>query len=86
MLSTREGIQRATSTPRNVEGAWVKDMNVLIQDGSLTGYKANVAITFVLWRMHRAEWRPEALRTPPGRPRVPQRRAGVLQERLRRKK
>ncbi|MDQ4003025.1 MAG: dodecin family protein [Actinomycetota bacterium] len=42
------GIQRATSTLRNVEGAWVKDMNVLIQDGNITGYKVNLAITFVL--------------------------------------
>ena len=42
------GIQRATSTLRNVEGAWVKDMNVLIQDGNITGYKVNLAITLVL--------------------------------------
>jgi hypothetical protein len=26
----------------------VKDMNVMIEDGSIVGYKANVAITFVL--------------------------------------
>jgi dodecin len=43
-----QGIQRATSTLRNVEGAWVKDMNVLIQDGNITGYKVNLAINFVL--------------------------------------
>jgi flavin-binding protein dodecin len=42
------GIQRATSTLRNVEGAWVKDMNVLIQDGNITSYKVNLSITFVL--------------------------------------
>ncbi len=43
-----QGIQRATSTLRNVESAWVKDMNVLISDGNITGYKVNLAITFVL--------------------------------------
>ncbi len=43
-----QGIQRATSTLRNVEGAWVKDMNVLISDGNIRGYKVNLAITFVL--------------------------------------
>ncbi len=43
-----QGVQRATSTLRNVEGAWVKDMNVLIQDGRISGYKVNLAITFVL--------------------------------------
>ncbi len=43
------GIQRATSTLRGVESAWVKDMNVLVgEDGSISGYKANLAITFVL--------------------------------------
>lgn len=43
-----EGINRATQTLRGVEGAWVKDMNVLIQDGNITGYKVNLAITFML--------------------------------------
>ena len=44
----REGIDRATSTLRNVEGCWVKDMNVLIDNGSIVGYKVNLAITFVM--------------------------------------
>ncbi len=43
-----EAINRATKTLRGVEGAWVKDMNVLISDGQITGYKVNVAITFEL--------------------------------------
>ena len=43
-----QAIKRATSTLRNVESAWVKDMNVLIEDGNIRGYKANLAITFVL--------------------------------------
>jgi flavin-binding protein dodecin len=41
-------IKRATSTLRNVEGAWVKDQNVLIENNNITGYKVNLAITFVL--------------------------------------
>ncbi len=41
-------VQRATQTLRNVESAWVKDMNVLISDGNIQGYKVNLAITFVL--------------------------------------
>jgi flavin-binding protein dodecin len=41
-------VNRATSTLRNVESAWVKDMNVLIENNSITGYKVNLAITFVL--------------------------------------
>ncbi len=43
-----EGVNRATSTLRNVEGCWVKDMNVMIENGSITGYKVNLAITFLL--------------------------------------
>ena len=42
------GIQRATSTLRNVESAWVKDMNVMIENNQVTAYKVNLAITFVL--------------------------------------
>ena len=44
----REGIDRATRTLRGVEGCWVKDMNVLIDNGSIVGYKVNLAITFVM--------------------------------------
>jgi dodecin len=43
-----EGVNRATSTLRNVEGAWIKDMNVMIENGSITGYKVNMEVTFVL--------------------------------------
>ena len=41
-------VNRATQTLRNVESAWVKDQNVLIENNSIMGYKVNVAITFVL--------------------------------------
>ena len=43
-----EVVARATKTLRGVEGAWVKDQNVLIENGSITGYKVNLAVTFVL--------------------------------------
>ena len=43
-----QGIRRATSTLRNVESAWVKDMNVMIENNQVTAYKVNLAITFVL--------------------------------------
>ena len=43
-----QAVSRATETLRGVEGCWVKDMNVLISDGQITGYKVNVAITFQL--------------------------------------
>ncbi len=37
-------VARATKTLRGVEGAWVKDQNVLIEDGNIVGYK-------VMWRL-----------------------------------
>jgi dodecin len=43
-----EAVARATRTLRGVEGAWVKDMNVSIEDGKITGYRVNVEVTFLL--------------------------------------
>jgi flavin-binding protein dodecin len=43
-----EAVARATKTLRGVEGAWVKDQNVLIEDGNIVGYKVNVEVTFLL--------------------------------------
>ena len=43
-----EAVARATKTLRGVEGAWVKDMNVSIEDGKIKGYRVNVEITFQL--------------------------------------
>jgi dodecin len=43
-----EAVTRATKTLRGVEGAWVKDQNVLIEDGNIKGYKVNVEVTFLL--------------------------------------
>lgn len=43
-----QGVKRATSTLRNVESAWIKDMNVLIENNEVAAYKVNMAITFVL--------------------------------------
>jgi dodecin len=44
----QQGIARATKTLRNVEGAWVKDQNVMIEAGNIVGYKVNLEVTFVL--------------------------------------
>jgi flavin-binding protein dodecin len=41
-------VARATKTLRGVEGAWVKDMNVSIEDGNIKAYKVNVEVTFQL--------------------------------------
>jgi flavin-binding protein dodecin len=43
-----QAVTRATKTLRGVEGAWVKDQNVMIENGNIVGYKVNVEITFML--------------------------------------
>jgi flavin-binding protein dodecin len=42
------GVSRATATLRGVQGVWIKDMHVVIEHGSIVGYKVNMEITFVL--------------------------------------
>ena len=44
----REGIERANKTLRNIQSAWVKDMNILIEYGQIRAYKVNLLVTFVL--------------------------------------
>jgi len=43
-----EAVARATKTLRGVEGCCVKDQNVMIENGNITGYKVNVEIIFML--------------------------------------
>ena len=43
-----QAVARATKTLRGVEGAWVKDQKVMIENGNITGYKVNLEITFML--------------------------------------
>jgi dodecin len=41
-------VARATKTLRGVEGAWVKDMNISIEDGNIKTYRVNLEVTFQL--------------------------------------
>jgi flavin-binding protein dodecin len=44
----RVGLERANSTLRNVEGAWVKEQKVELENGVITAYYVNMLVTFVL--------------------------------------
>jgi flavin-binding protein dodecin len=46
--AVQQSVARANKTLRKIEGCWVKDMNVMIEDGSITRYKVNLEVTFVL--------------------------------------
>jgi hypothetical protein len=43
-----QGIAKATDTLENVEGAWVKDIKVVVKKGQITEWRVNMAVTFVL--------------------------------------
>jgi flavin-binding protein dodecin len=43
-----QGIERANKTLKNVKGAWVKDQEVTIDNGKVSGYKVILKVTFVL--------------------------------------
>jgi len=43
-----QGVERANKTLRDVKGAWVKEQEVNIENGKITGYKVILKVTFVL--------------------------------------
>ena len=46
--AVRMGIRRANETLRNVSGAWIKEQQVAVEDGKITGYRVNLLVTFIL--------------------------------------
>lgn len=46
--AAKEGIERASKTLRGITSAWVKDQNLMIENGKVTAFKVNLAVTFVL--------------------------------------
>jgi flavin-binding protein dodecin len=44
----RQGVERANQTLRNIEGAWVKDQTVSINDGNIVSWQVVLEVTFVL--------------------------------------
>jgi len=43
-----DGIDRANKTLKNVEGAWVKDQNIILDKGKIKEYRVTLKVTFVL--------------------------------------
>jgi dodecin len=43
-----QAVERANKTLKNVKGAWVKDQEVTIDNGKVTGYKVILKVTFIL--------------------------------------
>jgi dodecin len=43
-----QGIARANKTLKNVKGVWIKDQEVLVEKGKVSGYMVTMKVTFVL--------------------------------------
>jgi len=43
-----EAALRASKTLREIKSAWIKEQEVLVQNGKIVGYQVNLLITFVL--------------------------------------
>lgn len=43
-----EGVDRANKTLKNVEGAWVKDQSLILDNGKIKEYRVVLKVTFIL--------------------------------------
>jgi hypothetical protein len=44
----KEGIKRANTTLKNVEGVWIKDQSIQLKKGEIREYRVALMVTFVL--------------------------------------
>jgi hypothetical protein len=42
------GIERASKTLKNIEGAWVKDQRLVVSNGKIKEYRVVMKVTFIL--------------------------------------
>lgn len=46
--AVNQGITRAAQTVTNIQGAWVKEQKVSVENGKIVEYRVTLKITFVL--------------------------------------
>ena len=46
--AVKKGIERADKTIDKIQGAWVSEMKVEVEDGKITNYRVNLRVTFIL--------------------------------------
>jgi hypothetical protein len=44
----RHGIERATKTLRNVQSAWVKDQQIMLDGDRIANYRVTMKVTFIM--------------------------------------
>ena len=42
------GIDRAVRTLKGVQGAWIKEQKVVVEEGRIKAYRVNMKVTFLL--------------------------------------
>lgn len=46
--AVNKGLDRANKTLDHIEGAWIKEMKVVVKKGQVAEYRVNMKVTFVL--------------------------------------
>lgn len=46
--AVRQGLERASKSLRNVKSAWIKDQEVVLDNGRIGQFKVTMKVTFVL--------------------------------------
>ena len=44
----RLGISKMSKSVDNIEGAWVKEQKVVVEDGEVTAYRVTMKVTFIV--------------------------------------
>lgn len=46
--AVRKGVSKMSKTVDNIEGAWVKEQKVIVENGEITAYRVTMKVTFVV--------------------------------------
>ena len=46
--AVEKGVARASKTLKGIASAWIKNQSVVVDNGKITEYRVNMAVTFVL--------------------------------------
>jgi dodecin len=46
--AVRKGIRKMGETVDNIEGAWVKEQNVVVKNGEVEAYRVTMKVTFIV--------------------------------------
>jgi len=44
----RQGISKMSKSVDNIEGAWVKEQKVIVEDGAVAAYRVTMKVTFIV--------------------------------------